>query len=86
MFGVEIEKRCLRELKKQDKGFVKQAFGLVSGTIAKDPYVGKPLKGRYKGLFSYRFGDYRIVYEIDGSKIKIMILRIAHRKNVYDGL
>ncbi|MBN1696476.1 MAG: type II toxin-antitoxin system RelE/ParE family toxin [Spirochaetales bacterium] len=45
----------------------------------------KELKGKYRGLYSYRFSDYRIVYRINKPAIEILILRIRHRKNVYDG-
>jgi mRNA interferase RelE/StbE len=86
MYKIEIEERCLRELKKLDKKFVEKAFSILSTTLAKDPYLGKQLKGEYSGLFSYRFSDYRIVYEIIEKAISIVVLRIGHRKNVYDGL
>jgi len=29
-------------------------------------------------------GDYRVIYEIDKSSGKIIVLFIGHRKNVYD--
>ena len=86
MYSVEIENRCLRELKKLDKTVVRRAFTLIEEVIVKDPHSGKKLKGKYSGLFSYRFSDYRIIYEIIQQKLLIIILRIRHRKDVYDGL
>ena len=86
MYSVEIENRCLRELKKIDPKIVERAFTLIENVLAKDPYSGKQLKGRYKGLFSYRFSDFRIIYEIAELRLVIIVLRIRHRKNVYDGL
>jgi mRNA interferase RelE/StbE len=86
MYTVEIENRCLRELKKLDRVVVSRAFKLIEDVIVKDPYSGKKLTGRYRGLFSYRFSDYRIIYEIKELQLLIIILRIRHRKNVYDGL
>jgi mRNA interferase RelE/StbE len=86
MYSIEIENRCLRELKKLDKAQVRRAFQVIENIIAHDPYSGKPLKGKYSGLFSYRFSDYRIIYEIKQKALTIVILRIRHRKNVYDGL
>jgi mRNA interferase RelE/StbE len=86
MYAVQIEKRCLRELKTLDKRVVKKAFKLIERVVAKDPYSGKALKGRYIGLYSYRFSDYRIVYEIKKERLVVVILRVRHRKNVYDGL
>ncbi len=86
MYAIEIEKRCLRELRKLDKPIVKRAFEVIENVIAKDPCSGKELKGKYKGLFSHRISDYRIVYEIKKNKLIVVILRIRHLKNVYNGL
>jgi len=83
---VEIENRCLRELKKLDRRMVLRAFDLIEKTIALDPHAGKALAGRYKGLYSWRFSSYRIVYEIREKRLVIVVLRISHRKDVYEGL
>jgi len=74
------------ELKKLDRTVVKRAFELIENVIAKDPFSGKKLKGKYVGLLNYRFSDYRIIYEIRQHKLLVVILRIRHRKNVYNGL
>jgi addiction module RelE/StbE family toxin len=86
MYAVEIEKRCLRELKELDKKFVKKAFEIIETVIAVNPYDGKKLKGKYSGLYSYRISDYRIIYEIVEKRVTIVVLRIAHRKSVYEGI
>lgn len=85
-YRVEIENRCLRELKRLDRRAVERAFEVIEKTIARDPYAGKALSGRYKGLHSWRFSSYRIVYEIREQRVVIVILRISHRKDVYEGL
>jgi len=86
MYAVEIDKRCLRELKILDRSLVEKAFDLIERVVAKDPYSGKALRGIYRGLYSYHFSDYRIVYEIKKKQLVVVILRVRHRKNVYDGL
>lgn len=85
-YRVEIENRCLRELKKLDSSAVARAFAIIEKTIARDPYVGKALSGRYKGLFGLRFSSYRIVYEIHEQRLVVVVLRIGHRMDVYEGL
>jgi mRNA interferase RelE/StbE len=37
----------------------------------------------YDAVYRIRAGDYRVIYEIDGKKIVIVILKIGHRKDVY---
>jgi len=53
----------------------------IKENLTKDIYSGKPLKGRYEGLYSLRVGDYRVIYKIvsDG----VLILAIGHRKDIY---
>ncbi len=49
-----------------------------------DPFIGKPLKGELKGYWSYRVGNYRIIYSILHLEIIVEVLRIQHRKEVYE--
>jgi mRNA interferase RelE/StbE len=86
MYKVEIENRCLKELKRLDREAVQKAFRIIEDQITKDPYNAKALSGSFKGFYSYRFGNYRIVYEIFDNTLTVIVLRIGHRKNVYDGL
>ena len=86
MYSIHIEKRCLRELKRLDREIVRRAFRVIRETLATNPHSGKRLKGRYAGLYSYRVSDYRIVYEIASRELRIVVLRIRHRRDVYDGI
>jgi len=50
-------------------------------------YAAEPLKHARKlthtriGSYRFRAGDFRVIFDIDGSTL--VILRIGHRKNVY---
>lgn len=46
----------------------------------------KPLKGKEVGKYRFRIGDYRAIFHVDakGQILILMILRIKHRKDVYD--
>jgi len=50
------------------------------------PQTGKPLKGDLRGYWSYRVGIYRIIYSIKHHEIIVEVLRIQHRKEVYEKL
>jgi len=43
----------------------------------------KKLKG-FVGLYRIRVADYRIVYSVEGENI--VVLRVRHRKKVYEGI
>ncbi len=48
------------------------------------PYKGKSLKGKLKGEYSWRFGDYRIIYKIEKEpQLTIVICSLGHRQGVY---
>ncbi len=50
-----------------------------------DPIAfGKPLQYSLKGLRRLRVGDYRVVYKVDASEKRVIVLKIAHRKDVYE--
>jgi mRNA interferase RelE/StbE len=51
--------------------------------LAKEPLLGKSLKGQLKEYRSLRIGDYRVIYFIRKQKIQIEIIQIGHRKNIY---
>ena len=42
----------------------------------------KKLKGA-DSLFRIRIWDYRLVYSVDGRRVRIVVIRVAHRKGVY---
>ena len=37
----------------------------------------------WRGCFKYRVGDYRIIYQIDRSAERLLILKVGHRRDVY---
>ena len=73
-----------KDLRNIPKNTLKTIFAYL--TILQDnPFVGKPLKGKYKGLYSLRFQVFRIIYMIEKSRMVVLVLRIRHRKDAYKG-
>jgi mRNA interferase RelE/StbE len=83
MFKIIIPKTTFKELEKIDTQNQKLIFekikDLESGNFSSD----KALKGKYKGKFRKRAGNYRIVYLKENDILVITLIRIAHRKEVY---
>ena len=46
---------------------------------------GKALTGRYAGLWRYRLGDYRLICRIEDARLVVVVVKIGHRRNVYQG-
>lgn len=38
----------------------------------------------WQGCFKYRVGDYRIIYQLDWPHGQLIVLKIAHRRHVYE--
>ena len=54
------------------------------GPLARDPVrVGHRLRGELAGLWAARRGPYRVVYELDEERRRILVLRIDHRSDIY---
>ena len=74
-----------QDLKKLDKSIIRKILSRIETYLARDPKeLGKPLKGEFQGYWRYRWGDYRVIYKISEREVLILILRISHRKDVYD--
>ena len=49
--------------------------------IVQEPLLGKPLKGELAGSYSYRVGDWRVIYSFDKEFVYVEVIR--HRREVY---
>ncbi len=78
-FEKEAEKEFLRLDTKSQKLVASKILDLQNGNFSND----KPLKGKHKGKFRKRAGNYRIIYLKEDNYLVISIIRIAHRKEVY---
>ncbi len=45
--------------------------------------LGRALKGERRGLWRYRVGDYRVLCRIEDARLRILVLHLGHRKEVY---
>ncbi|NDC39561.1 MAG: type II toxin-antitoxin system mRNA interferase toxin, RelE/StbE family [Proteobacteria bacterium] len=54
--------------------------------LSQDPYGGKPLLGKLRGYWSYRVSNFRIIYVIREREVLVEVLRVQHRKEVYERL
>jgi mRNA interferase RelE/StbE len=52
--------------------------------LAEDPRLGKPLHGELAPFWSYRVGDYRIVYEIRDEELVVLVVLLGHRREIYE--
>ncbi len=56
---------------------------ISSLAAAPRPAGCKKLKG-YKNSYRIRAGDYRIIYEVEDKILRILVIAVGHRKDVYE--
>jgi len=85
-WDLQIERRAQKALKKISNPYktnLIQAIDRLSDNPRPDGC--KKLKGS-ESLWRIRVNDYRIVYQIKDEHLLILIIRIGHRKDIYEGL
>lgn len=83
-YEVEWIRSALRRLDRIPEKAATACVEFVYGPRAEDPHrAGGELRLDLAGTRSARRGDFRIIYEIDGTARIITILAIDHRSNVY---
>ena len=84
---IEFEDAALKELAKLDKPVARRILAFLRERVAvlDDPRsVGEALKGSKLGEFwKYRVGDYRIVAHIEDGALRILVLKVGNRREVY---
>ncbi len=85
-YSVEYTPASLKQLKKLDK----QTRAFVIGWIEKNlvdcenPRMrGDGLTANRSGQWRYRIGDYRLICDIQDSRLVILALSIGHRSEIY---
>lgn len=82
---IEVSEKAVRSLRKMDKQTARRIRDELS-EIAKleDPRSrGKVLTGNLAGVWRYRVGDYRILCDIEDGRLVILVVDVAHRREVY---
>ncbi len=84
-FELIWHEEAIDDLKKADKAKAKEIIDKVRNYLVRDPLrLGQPLKGKFRGLYRFRFGRYRIIYAVDSNLKTIRILKVGHRKEIYE--
>lgn len=86
-WAYQFEGEALRELRRLDHETQRRIIRFLDARIAgaADPRrFGHPLRAELHGLWRWRVGDYRIIGRVQEVIVLVQIVRIGHRKNVYD--
>lgn len=87
VWRIEFEDAALKELAKLDKPVARRILTFLRERVAvlEDPRsVGEALKGSRLGDFwKYRVGDYRIIASMEDRALRILVLKVGNRREIY---
>jgi mRNA interferase RelE/StbE len=85
---VEASEEAERQLDKLDRQVAKRIVKFLNERIARleNPRsIGEALHGPKFGEFwKYRVGDYRIVVRIEDNILRVLVVKVGHRREVYE--
>jgi mRNA interferase RelE/StbE len=84
---VELSDLARRNLEGLDPQLARRILAFLHDRIAKldDPRsIGEALQGaRLGALWKYRVGDYRILSSIEDGALRILVVKVGNRREVY---
>ena len=87
VWKIELDPAVDRELSKVDPQIARRILTFLHRRVAQldNPRsIGEALRGSKLGDFwKYRVGDWRIIASIEDGALRILVIRIGNRKDVY---
>lgn len=84
---IEFDPAAQKELKKLGTQPAKRILKFLSDRLASTDNprsLGAALKGSALGsLWKYRIGDYRVIVDIEDKTLRILVVRIGNRREIY---
>lgn len=85
MWQIEFTTKAAKEVKLLDKPIRTRIKKAIEEKLLKNPSQHLiPLTGDMLGLYKFRVGDHRILCEKKENKFIILVVKVKHRKNVYN--
>ena len=85
MYRIEYLEQVRKDLKPISKSDKEKIRSAIEGKLSSNPIeFGKPLQYSLKGLRRLRVGDYRIIFQIDQSNKIVLVIKIGHRREIYE--
>ena len=81
MYNLEIVRSAQKDIKRLDRPVRVRVIAAIEQLLA-DPYR-RGVRQLASGIFRYRVGHYRILYNIDKNTVTVRIVRVRHRRDVY---
>jgi len=87
VWKILFDERARKELRKLDPDTQERILKWLRKRIAdrNNPrQYGKGLKVRMQGLWKYRIGSWRVICQIQDKEKIVFVVRIGHRRDIYE--
>jgi mRNA interferase RelE/StbE len=85
IWHIEWDDRARKELRSLDRQIQKRILDYLRERVSTNPLnFGKELVGDKTGLRRYRVDSYRIICQLQDQKLKVFVVSVGHRKDIYD--
>lgn len=81
-YKITFKKSVLKDLKSIPSPDIKKILSCID-TLADNPRGNGCIKLSGKEQYRVRQGQYRILYQIEDSKLVVLIIKVAHRSRIY---
>ena len=86
-WSIEFSDEAAKEMRQLDRQVARRIHAFLSERVAllDDPRsIGEALKGARLGAFwKYRVGDWRVVASIEDEILRVLVVRVGNRREVY---
>jgi mRNA interferase RelE/StbE len=86
-WSIQFSRRARQQLDKLDAQVSRRIFQFLFERVAPSPNprnLGEALKGTELGsLWRYRVGDYRILVSIEDRNVRILVVAVGNRREIY---
>jgi mRNA interferase RelE/StbE len=86
---VDLSEGAIKTLAQLDKPVARRITTFLRERVASadDPRsIGEALKGsRLGNLWKYRVGDYRLICDLQDGTLRVLVVKIGNRREVYRG-
>lgn len=83
---IDYTETAKKQLRKLDKQEARRILDYMDERIVEsgDPRgTGKPLRGPLGDFWRYRVGDYRIICDIQDGRLRVLVVQIGNRRDIY---
>lgn len=84
LYGITYKPSAAKELRKLEKTDQQRVARLIS-SLAQNPRPRESEKvAGGAGELRVKVGPWRVIYDVEDGRLVILVLRVAHRREVYD--